>query len=76
MSEPAREVSPAGPFAYREELVDDMKVGGYLGRSNHRIIEFSIIGKVRKGLAGLPPWAYGGQALFCLGACLAETLGR
>ncbi|GAB0208053.1 hypothetical protein GRJ2_003271000 [Grus japonensis] len=38
-------------FTNREGLVGDVVVGGRLGLSNHEMIEFSIHGKVRRGIS-------------------------
>ncbi|RMC06735.1 hypothetical protein DUI87_16181 [Hirundo rustica rustica] len=35
-------------FANRDGLVGDVVVGGHLGQSDHEIIEFSIIGEIRR----------------------------
>ncbi|GAB0193393.1 hypothetical protein GRJ2_001804600 [Grus japonensis] len=51
VSEPTREgVLMDLLFVNREELVDDVAVGGRLGHSNHEMIEFSVLGEVRKGV--------------------------
>lgn len=53
---------------WKTELKDLwVKAGGYPGHSNHRIIEFLIIGKVRQRLAQRPPRTSTGQTLACLG---------
>ena len=39
------------PFANREGLVGDVVVGNCLGQSDHEMVEFCIIGKVRKGIS-------------------------
>lgn len=51
------------------------KVGGHLRHSNHKLMEFLILGKVG-GVAGLPPQTSKGHTLACLGDCLVEFLGR
>lgn len=38
-----------------EGLVGDVKVVGCLRHSDHKLKEFSLLGKVRRGLAELPP---------------------
>ncbi|GAB0205541.1 hypothetical protein GRJ2_003019700 [Grus japonensis] len=38
-------------FTNREGLVGDVVVGGYLELSDHKMIEFSILGEVRKGVS-------------------------
>lgn len=50
MGEPAREGALMElMFLNRERLVGDVIVRGYLGHSNHKIIEFLILGEVRRG---------------------------
>ena len=36
------------PFSNRERLVGDVKVGDCLGQSDHEIVEFSVLGDVRR----------------------------
>ena len=36
-------------FTNREGLVGDVEVGGCLGQSDHDMVEFSILGGVRRG---------------------------
>ena len=51
VSEPTREGAPLDLlFMNREGLVGDVMVGGRLGHSDHEMIEFSILGEVRRGL--------------------------
>ena len=52
-------------FTDREGLVGDVEVRGCLGRSDHNMVEFSILAGVRRGNAKLLPWASGGQTLNC-----------
>ena len=35
----------------REELVGEVKVGGRLGCSDHKMIEFSILGETKRGVS-------------------------
>ena len=52
VSEPTRDVAPLDFFLVnREGLVGDGKAGGCLGHSNHELIEFLILGKVRRGVS-------------------------
>lgn len=47
--EPSREGAPLDLlFASREGLVDGVMVGGCLGHSNHRVIEFLILDEVQE----------------------------
>ena len=39
-------------FTNREGLVGDVEVGGCLGQSDHKMVEFSILGEVRVGEGG------------------------
>ena len=49
VSEPAREGVPLDLlFVNREGLVGDVVVGGHLGHSDHEMIEFLILGEVRR----------------------------
>jgi len=57
VSEPTREGALLDLlFANREGLVGDVMDEGQLGHSDHEMIDFSILGEVRRGLAELPPW--------------------
>ena len=50
--EPTRGGAPLDHlFTNREGLVGDVVVGSCLGQSNHKMVEFSILGKVRKGIS-------------------------
>ena len=40
----------------REGLVGDGEAGSCLGQSNREMVEFSILGEVRRGPAKLLPW--------------------
>ncbi|KAK4823640.1 hypothetical protein QYF61_004561 [Mycteria americana] len=52
VSEPAREGALLDLlFTNREGLVGDVMVGGCLGHSNHKMIGFSILGEVRRGVS-------------------------
>ena len=49
VSEPTRKGAPLDLlFANREELVGDVMDGGYLGRSDHKMTEFSILGRSKE----------------------------
>ena len=48
--EPMRGAAPLDLlFTNREGLVGDVEVGGCLGQSDHDMVEFSILGGVRRG---------------------------
>ena len=50
--EPTRGSAPLDLlFTNREGLVGDVVVGNCLGQSDHEMVEFSILGKVRKGIS-------------------------
>ncbi|XP_068521397.1 uncharacterized protein [Anas acuta] len=50
VTEPTRGGAPLDPlFTNREGLVGDVAVGSCLGQSDHEMVEFSILGKARKG---------------------------
>ncbi|KAK4818201.1 hypothetical protein QYF61_008585 [Mycteria americana] len=52
VSESAREGAPLDLlFVNREGLVSNVTVGGFLGHSNHKMIELLILGEVRKGVS-------------------------
>ena len=52
VSEPTRAGAPLDLlFTNREGLVGNVVVGGCLGLSNHEMIEFSVLGEVRKGVS-------------------------
>ena len=52
MSEPTREGAPLDLlFANRDGLVGDVMVGGHLEHRDHKMIEFSILGEVRRGVS-------------------------
>ncbi|KAK4820506.1 hypothetical protein QYF61_000085 [Mycteria americana] len=52
VSEPIREGTPLDLlFVNREGLVGDVTVGGCLGHSDHKMIEFLILGEVRRGFS-------------------------
>ncbi|GAB0206524.1 hypothetical protein GRJ2_003118000 [Grus japonensis] len=52
VSEPTREGTPLDLlFANREGLVGDMMFGGCLGHRDHEMIEFLILGEVRRGVS-------------------------
>ncbi|GAB0210066.1 hypothetical protein GRJ2_003472400 [Grus japonensis] len=52
VGEPTREGTPLDLlFVNREGLVDDVMVGGHLGHSDHKMIEFLILGEVRRGVS-------------------------
>jgi len=38
-------------FTNREGLMGDVVVGGHLGLSNHEMIEFSVLGEVKRGVS-------------------------
>lgn len=38
-------------FTNRGELVGDVEVGNCLGQNDHKMVEFSILGEVRRGLS-------------------------
>lgn len=40
--------------------MEDVKVGGSLGQSNHKMIEFLILAEVRRRVSRLLPWTSGG----------------
>ncbi|KAK4820378.1 hypothetical protein QYF61_025454 [Mycteria americana] len=49
VSEPTREGAPLDLlFVNREGLVGDVTVGGHLGHSDHKMIDFLILGEVRR----------------------------
>jgi len=49
--EPTREDSLLDLFANCEGFVCSVMVRGYLGHSNHKMIPFSILGEVRRGVS-------------------------
>ena len=50
--EPAREGASLDLlFVNREGLVGVVVVGGHLGHSNHEMIEFSVLGEVRRAVS-------------------------
>ncbi|KAK4832410.1 hypothetical protein QYF61_022545 [Mycteria americana] len=52
VSEPTREVALLDLlFANKDRLVGDVMVGSRLGHNNHEMIEFLIIGEVRRGIS-------------------------
>ncbi|PKU49228.1 rna-directed dna polymerase from mobile element jockey-like [Limosa lapponica baueri] len=52
VSEPTRKGIPLDLLLVnREGLVGDVMVGGRLGHSNHQMIEFTILGEVRRGVS-------------------------
>ncbi|KAK4823371.1 hypothetical protein QYF61_001719 [Mycteria americana] len=54
--EPAREGAPLDLlFVNREGLGGDVTVGGYLKHSDHKMIEFSILGGVKRGASRTAP---------------------
>ena len=65
MSLPGR--CPARPAIHREGLVEDVEVKSCLRQSDHKMVEFSNLGEVRRGQAKLLPWTSGGQNLNCSG---------
>ena len=63
-------------FTNRAGLVGDVVVGGHLGLSDHKMIEFSVLGEVKRGSAKPPPWTFGGQTLACSECWLRGSLGK
>lgn len=65
---------PTGPVGDREGLVADVIVGDPLGHSGHEMVEFLVLrqmeGWQQNCCLGLP------EGRLCLGAGLAESLGR
>ena len=51
----------------REEVMGDVEVRSCLVQSDHTIVEFVILGEVRRGISKLLPWTSGGQTLNCSG---------
>ena len=50
VSEPTRGAAPLDLlFTNRGGLVGDVEVGGCLGQSDHDMVEFSILGRVKRG---------------------------
>jgi len=48
--EPMRGAAPLDLlFTNREGMVGDVEVGGCLGQSDHDMVEFSILGGIRRG---------------------------
>ena len=52
LSETTREKTPLDLFVNREGLVGDEMAGGCLVHSSHEMIEFLILGEVRRGVSG------------------------
>ena len=66
--EPTRGGTPLDlMFTNREGLMGDMEVRSCLGQSDHKMVEFSILGEVRRGPAKVLPWMSGEQTLNSLG---------
>ena len=63
-------------FTNRAGLVGDVVVIGCLGLNNHEIIEFSVLGEVKRGSAKPAPCTFGGQTLAYSGHWLRGSLGR
>lgn len=74
--EPSREGAPLDLlFASREGLVDGVMVGGCLGHSNHRVIEFLILDEVREVMSRTATLDFG-QTLTYLETWLTESFGN
>ena len=54
-------------FTNREGLVGDVEVGGCLGQSDLDMVEFSILGGVRRGNSKTVTLHFGGWTLNCSG---------
>ena len=66
VSEPTRESIPLDLLLVnRERLVGDVVAGGCLRHSDHKMIEFSILREVRRGISRTALWTSGGQILAC-----------
>ena len=65
--EPTREDAPLDLFTNREGLVGGVEVESCCGQSDHEMVEFSVLGEVRRGAAKLLPWTSGGWTLNCSG---------
>ena len=61
-------------FANREGLVGEVKVGDRLGQSDHGIVEFSILGEVKR-VTSKTTFLNFQRADFDQGACITGPLG-
>ena len=54
-------------FTNREGLVGDVEVGGCLGQSDHNMVEFLILGGVRRGNSKTATWDFQRADFNCSG---------
>ena len=62
-------------FTNSEGLVGDVKVGDCLGQSDHEIVEFSILGDVRRVTSKTAILNFQRETLTCSGCLLQGSLG-
>ena len=60
----------------REELIDEVKVVGALGSSDHVILDFMILGKTKLYVVTHTGWTSGEQFLTNLKLYWVESLGQ
>ena len=63
-------------FVNREGLVEDVMVGGCLGHSDHKMVEFKVFSVMRKRTAELLPWISKEKTISCSGSYLAVSPGN
>lgn len=77
MMEPSREGALLSRlFVNRGGLVGDVTALDCLGHNSHKMIEFSVAGKVKMGVKELPPLTFSWQTSACFSNCWMECLGR
>ena len=64
---PMRGAAPLDLLFTNRGLVGDVEVGGSLGQSDHNMVEFSILGRVRRGNSRTATLDFRGQTLNCSG---------
>lgn len=57
-------------FVNKEGLVGDVRVGGHLEQNDHEIIEFLVLGEVRRGTSRTTTSDFWRAGLACSGAWL------
>lgn len=62
-------------FVNREEFVSDIIVESCLGNSDHNMMEFPVVGEVKRG-SSEQPWTSSGETLTCFEAWLTKYLRK
>ena len=76
VSEPTRGCASLDLLFTNRGLVGDVVVGGRLGLRDHEMIEFLVLGEVKRGVSKTTAMDFQGQTLACSGCWLRESPRR